>query len=309
MIRKFKQYSVAFLLCAFALGPAATHALAQTALSATTLSASVDNSTAVIPVTSATGMAAQVNAGPAYGAIGDPSSLASYVLYVDTEAIIIRGINLTTNTITVAQRGAQGTKAEFHNSGAKVVFGPSTAFVSFDQEGSCTFMINNSNRYLPAINLNDGKGFYCPTIGSGATATGQWVWATVGTMNSAPAYKFFFGCTGTAGSAETEYLDFGACSGQTTATLGRQVVANTGTIYNLRVSSSAAAVGGTGKSIVTIFKNGSATTLTCQIVATALVCNDTTHGFAVVPGDYLYAQFVSATSETAANLAVTFDER
>ena len=96
---------------------------------------------------------------------------------------------------------------------------------------------------------------------------------------------------------------------QTTAALGQQVVANTGTIYNLQVVSSANAVGGTRKSIVTIYKNGSATTLTCQIANATKVCSDTTHGFSTVPGDYLYAQFVSATSETAANLAVTFTQR
>ena len=160
-------------------------------------------------------MAAVVNAGPAIGGIGDPSTLASYVLYLDTEAVIIRGIS--GNTITVAQRGAQGTKSEAHNTGVRVWFGPSTAFTTFDQEGSCTFMLNNSNAYLPRINMTNGKAFYCPTIGSGATATGQWVWSALGSNNASPVEVFHFGCTGTAGSAETEYLDFGACSGQTTA--------------------------------------------------------------------------------------------
>ena len=100
MIRKLKQYSVAFLLCAFALGPAATHAQAQTALSSTTLNGSITASTDHFNVTSGSGMAAVVNAGPAIGGIGDPSTLASYVLYLDTEAVIIRGIS--GNTITVA---------------------------------------------------------------------------------------------------------------------------------------------------------------------------------------------------------------
>lgn len=309
MIRNLKKYSVAFLLCAFALGPATQPAEAQTTLSSTTLSASVNASTEVIPVTSATGMQAVVNAGPAYGGIGSPSSLANYVLFIDTEAIIIRGINLTSNTVTVGQRGAQGTKSEFHNSGARIFFGPSTAFTTFDQEGSCTFMLNNSSAYLPRINMSNGKMFYCPTIGTGATATGQWVWSGIGTMGISPAKAFIFGCTGTAGSAETEYMSFAACSGSTTAAVGQQVVANTGTIYNLRVGSSANAVGGTGKSILTIFKNAVATTLLCQITAATKVCNDTTHGFQVVPGDLITAQFVSASSETAANLAVSFDER
>lgn len=301
-LNQIRNFALVFMLASAA-------AFGQTALSSTTLSAAIDRSTLTIPVTSASGMAVFANAGQAQGAIGSPITQNAYVLYVDQELIIINAINTTANTLTGSRRGAQGTKAVAHNSGARVFFGIATAFTTTDQTGSCTNVLTSSGQYLPRFNTTSGNGFYCPNIAQTGNPVGQWVWSSVGTMSGAPGVKFNFGCLGTAGSAETEYLDFGNCSGQTTAALGRQVVANTGTIYNLRVSSSAAAVGGTGKSIVTIFKNGTATTLTCQIVATALVCNDTVHGFPVVPGDYLYAQFVSASSESAANLAVSFDLR
>lgn len=300
MTNTIRNFALAFVLVAVA-------AFGQTTLSSTTLSAGVTAGQATIPVTSGTGIQAVVNAGAAQGGIGSPASLASYMMFVDKEAILVRAIS--GNTITVAQRGAQGTQALAHNSGARLFFGPSTAFTTFDQSGSCTNVLNNSNQYLPKINMSSGNMFYCPTIGTGSTAFGQWVWSGIGTMGMAPSQLIRFYCTGTAGSAETEYLNGAACSGATTAAVGQQSIANTGTVYNLRVTSSANFTGGSGKDVITIQKNGTDTTLTCTAAAASTTCSDTTHGFQVVPGDIVRAKFVSATSDTAANVAVAFDER
>ena len=303
-MKKLKYLFGTFLLCAtIALGQA------PTALSSTTLNGSITARQGTLVVTSATGMAAMVNAGPAQGGIGDPSTLASYVLYIDTEAIIIRGISGT--TITVAQRGAQGTKSEAHNTGARIWFGPSTAFTTFDQEGSCTYLLYSANAYLPRINMSNGKVFNCPLIGSGTTATGQWVWAAIGSQSLAPVTRFSFGCTGTVGSGETEYMNGSACSGATTAAVGQQIVANTGTIYGLQVAGSAVAVGGSNKDVITIIKNGTGTSLTCTIPGTSVskVCSDTLHGVSVVSGDLITVSLVTASMDTLANVAITFEER
>lgn len=109
-------------------------------------------------------------------------------------------------------------------------------------------------------------------------------------------------CTGTVGTAETEFMNNAACSGATTST-ARQIVAAAGTLANLRVFSSANVVGGSNKDVMTVFKNGSATAITCTIAASAASCADTTHSVAVAAGDVITFQFVTATSDTAANMA------
>lgn len=305
-LNNIRNFAIALVL-AVSLAFVAPQVDAQTTLSSTTLSAGITAGQLTVPLTSGTGVQAFANAGPAQGGIGSPITQASYMMYVDKEAIIVNSIS--GNTVTRARRGAQGTAAVPHNSGARVFFGPSTAFTTFDQSGSCTNVLNNANQYLPKFNTTSGNGFYCMNIAQSGAAVGQWVLSNIGTMASGPGSRWSFFCTGTAGSAETEYLNGAACSGATTATVGQQTVANTGTIYNLRVTSSAAFTGGTGKDVITIGKNGTDTTLTCTAVAAATVCSDTTHGFQVVAGDIIRVKLVTATSDTAANVAVSFDQR
>lgn len=114
-------------------------------------------------------------------------------------------------------------------------------------------------------------------------------------------------CTGTVASAQTEYLTFGACSGATAAT-GRWIVSTAGTLQNLQVFSSAAVVGGASVDVLTVYKNGSATALTCTIAAAGTTCADTTHTVTVAAGDALTFQFVTATSDTAANISIALQK-
>jgi hypothetical protein len=83
------------------------------------------------------------------------------------------------------------------------------------------------------------------------------------------------------------------------------VVSNNAELAGLRVASTANVVGGSGKDVLTVLKNGSATTLTCTIAAAAKTCSDITHSVGVVPGDVLTFSFVTATSDTAANVAAS----
>ena len=57
--------------------------------------------------------------------------------------------------------------------------------------------------------------------------------------------------------------------------------------------------------MLTLYKNGVATALTCTIAAAGTSCTDTTHAVTTVPGDVLTFQFVTATSDTAANLSAS----
>ncbi len=121
-------------------------------------------------------------------------------------------------------------------------------------------------------------------------------------------------CAGTVGSAQTEYLSKSsvatskACSGATTAS-GGIMIALAGTISNLQVSSSAVVTGGTGKDVLTVLKNGTTSGITCTITGAAATCADTTHTAAVAAGDLLTFQFVTATSDTAANVTVAISKQ
>lgn len=121
---------------------------AFTQLTSTTLSAAVTSESAqTITVTSATGIAVNTTA-----------------LFVDWEYMTVRGVSGTTITVT---RGAAGTRAAQHISGATVVIGNPNAFVSVDPAGKC--LIANV-LYQPVINIRNGNWWLC----RGATASAQW---------------------------------------------------------------------------------------------------------------------------------------
>ena len=225
-------------------------------------------------------------------------------LWVDTEAMdVVTNTLPPTGTCFVVTRGAHGTKAEGHQSGRTVYVGRPNLFQGYDVAGTCwassTGLITSPAQLpgiLPWINLTDGHRYDCK-------ADGNWFRSGLGSQGSAAVTAATGFCTGTVGSAETEYLNGAACSGATTATYS-YTVATSGELANLRVTSSAAVVGGTNKDVLTVYKNGSATTITCTIAASGTTCSDSTNGVAVVPGDYIQFKFVTATSDTAANISV-----
>lgn len=255
----------------------------QVTLTSTTLSAAITANTRAFNVASATGIVAP-NFGSANSAIGNQT-----VLYVDHEAMFVTGINGTYVTVT---RGFNGTFSTAHISGATVYVGPPSYLSTYDRFGACT---STNELVLPVVNTMDGHVFTCATTG------GQWAQIANGTM-SANGSRIAAFCTGTVGSAETEYLNGAACSGATTATAST-TVSQPGVIGNLRVTTSVAATGGSGKDVATVYKNGSATTITCTIAASATSCSDTTHFVTVAAGDRIQVQFVSASGDAAANIS------
>jgi len=111
-------------------------------------------------------------------------------------------------------------------------------------------------------------------------------------------------CTGTMGSAETEYLNDAACSAATAAT-SQRVIAIAGTLKTLRVKLRTA-VKNTNPITATVVINGSNSALTCAVAAAASTCADTTHTAAVAAGDHVDFSFgATNTSETGANVAMS----
>lgn len=87
----------------------------------------------------------------------------------------------------------------------------------------------------------------------------------------------------------------------TTVSLG-PVMSKSGTVYALNVT---AGTGGVNASsgVVTVLKNGGATTMTCTL-GTGTSCIDTTHTFTYVNGDVISAQFTTQVADTLANVKV-----
>ena len=278
----------------FAFGLLAAFGFGQATLTSTTLSAALsDASTAsqsiTFQVASATGFSA-----PNFNTPNNPFANNQTVAYVDHELIFVTGVN---GTVITGLRGWNGTPVSGHISGATVYVGPPAYFSQNDKFGSCT---STNLDVLPIFNVLNGAGYTCATTG------GQWAQIKNGTMSSASKDRISRFCTGTVGSAETEFLNSGACSGATTATV-RYVVSSPGVIGNLNVYSSAAVTGGTGKDLATVLKNGTATTITCTAAASATSCVDTTHYVTVAVGDVITISYVTATSDVAANISATVE--
>jgi len=119
-------------------------------------------------------------------------------------------------------------------------------------------------------------------------------------------------CIGTASSAATDGLtglDPGlalACSTVfAPSTAGGTSIPRAGVLKGLSITSTAVGVNGSD-GVATIYKNGSATSITCT-VGTGTSCSDTTHTVAVVAGDIVSIAIATQTSTTLANLVATLE--
>ncbi len=276
-------------------------AQAQVTLTSTTTSAAIGAGPAGTPVSFTVASASGITA-PVFSVPNQPTGNQT-VLYIDKEEIFVTGLS---GTYVTGIRGYDSTNASAHVSGATVYVASPYQIGHNDKAGACTAA---TEPFLPYINAQNGNIFSCGT-------SGQWARVLSGTQTGAPSSTISFGCTGTVGSAETIYVgSVLVCSGSTTQLL-RWTATTNGTVANLRASSTAAFLG-TGSSIFTVFKNGSAVTgFTCAPTAAALACANMLTGFAdagtpgavdsvkVVAGDTIDVAFLSATSDTAANLSV-----
>lgn len=229
-------------------------------------------------------------------------------LFFDFEYMdVVRVVNNATPCTVQVVRGAGGTHATLHNANTVGWVGQPSWFggaafassgLSGDPTGAC---IASTMLALPYINIDDGKIFQC-------LSSGQWIQVGNGTQGSPPSQLQSDFCTGVVTSAQTEYLNDAACASSTTS-LAPTVQVSRGTIYGLTVFSSANVVGGSSVDVMTVYKNGAATALTCTIAAGTKTCSDTTHSVSVAPGDQIAYQFVAATSDTAANLGASVEKQ
>jgi hypothetical protein len=158
-----KLFSFTLLAAAlFAVLPAS----AQTALTATTLTAAITPGTRTIPVASAAGI-----------------SVGTELFFGPDAAkvISINGLN-----VYVAPRGAAGTMSFGHVSGGMVLFGPPNAFVGYDPGGSCT-PGSGMFLYSPVVNLTTGRQWLCSIIGVRTPGFGPQEYAVLPTTAVASA--------------------------------------------------------------------------------------------------------------------------
>ena len=152
---------ITFGLLAFALAflpqPVAAQ---QNTLVETTLSAAISYNQTCFTVAAATGISA-----PSFNA-----GIAGSVLYIQDiaqtvgESIVVNSVSSTT---ICGRRGANGTRAVTHASGAKVwVATAANWFYSVDPLGSCTLA---STFVTPYLNIANGKEWVCSAL------TGTWV--------------------------------------------------------------------------------------------------------------------------------------
>lgn len=140
---------------------AASPVWAQTALSSTTLSAAISDTTSqTMTVTSATGFTA-------------PGTGATLVLaLIDKEIVQVRTVSSTTIGIL---RGMNGTRATPHINAAPVTVGPPSAFYSNIPAGQCQRTLLT---YVPYV-VGGGPGLGAEVGGMydclGVTTAGQWV--------------------------------------------------------------------------------------------------------------------------------------
>lgn len=280
----------------------------QTVLSTTTLGAALNATATTVTLASTSTM---LNNGPA--------NQVNTCIYVDKELMAVQTVVDSTH-VTVSRRGGscgstgESARTVAHANGAKVYFsitsGSTTAPVYFggntqltgEVSGGCTA---TNLMFLPLIYPSSADFYDCKNGSSG----GQWILTGLGTM-SAPAGRTITAfCTGALSSATTDYLNGAACA-STTATY-QYVVTSPGTMANLYVSAVGAVTGGSAKDVLTVNKNGVATTITCTFATggAATTCSDAAigsgHSVNVVPGDVIQFAFVTATSDAGTSISAS----
>jgi hypothetical protein len=92
------------------------------------------------------------------------------VLFIDNEELVVE--SLVGGGAVQVQRGAGGTRASGHVSGAGVIVGPPQAFVVKDPQGSCTAGVGPF-QYTPVVNVTNGLQWLCSLNGHVAPGWGN----------------------------------------------------------------------------------------------------------------------------------------
>jgi hypothetical protein len=164
---------------------------------------------------------------------------------------------------------------------------------------SSVFFGSGSNALMAAGQITDQGGNNFSNLSGGMSFTG----------GEFDPFKSVAGaCTGTATSSSTLGL-YGTGPNETTTTCTSTTIGSgiqmdrTGNLFYLQVSATHAGVSASS-GVVTVFKNGSATTVTCTI-GTGTSCNDTSHIVAFAIGDLVTIEFTTQASEVLAGVKAT----
>jgi hypothetical protein len=111
-------------------------------------------------------------------------------------------------------------------------------------------------------------------------------------------------CTGAA--SETKYSDVGGTY-SATETAGGTMVSGSHTVKNLVIGVKANTLN-TNSAVFTLYKNGSATGITCSVLhGVTTFASDTTHSFTVVAGDRLSVQHVTSAGSGSINFGFSYE--
>jgi hypothetical protein len=185
---------------------------------------------------------------------------------------------------------------------------PNTDFISFDNNGGTAVATNHtiflggaSTGFDVSNALSGSKFIYDNSVVFGSNRLNS----VAGTSMVADGHSINGACTGTVGAAATLGL-YGTGPNVTVTTCAAPPVGSgipmTGprTLNNLVVT---VGTGGTNASsgVVTVLKNGGATTITCTL-GTGTFCQDGLHSVSVVAGDLISIQFTTQAADTLANV-------
>jgi hypothetical protein len=151
---------------------------------------------------------------------------------------------------------------------------------------------------------------YAPLDSGGLVPVGNLPAGSTGVNVTGNAQQYAGFCTGTASSSATLSIPpFGtanASSCSSTTTANELPMSWSGTLRNLQVKAGSAGRLSTS-GVVTLYKNGVATGITCTI-GTGTICSDVTHTSTVNVGDTVGIRMTTQSTETLANVRVTFED-
>lgn len=220
-----------------------------------------------------------------------PSGVASSdILYADSTAHRLKMNNNNGGADTVVGAATTDTFTNKSMSEAQLTFTDiTTGNSSTSNHGFLKKLSNSASQYM------DGTGNWSTPSGSTVAANSMWFvcGGTVGTGNGS-TYFFFPFLSGTSA----------AC----TVTSGTEMdVPTSCTMKNLRVRA-AAAGGSAGSGVITLYKDNSASTLTCTL-GTGTSCSDVTHTVAMTAGTNVFSIRVTTgqATDTTGNIKVTLE--
>lgn len=228
-----------------------------------------------------------VHAGPLTGSPADPIFRA----LVSNDIPVLDTSKITTGTLPVARGGTNSATALSSN---RIMVSSTGAIVEAAAMTNGQILIGSTGAAPVVAALTQGAGI------SITNAAGS---ITIAASVTTPSRLVYFGITGNV-AADT-YAPPGSGSGSASDNL-RVPLPMAGTVKNLFVRLSSAP--GSGKTLTaTVFKNGAATTLTCDITGTAVANSDTTHTFTVVAGDTISLHITTTSGASPKDLVATVE--